>query len=180
MIRNSKYLLSYVMAIFFCGLGIFLDQFTKYLAVRYLKPIGNYPLIPGVFSLQYLENRGAAFGIMQGQKPFLITMTILILLVVGWIYFKMPHTKRFYPLRLVSILLVAGAVGNLIDRIRLRFVVDFFFFELINFPVFNVADIFVVVACILFVIVILFYYKDHELNFLKKSKKKNNVDSSKE
>ncbi|MCL2864309.1 MAG: signal peptidase II [Lachnospiraceae bacterium] len=157
---------SYTIALLFCGVGVFIDQITKWLAMTYLEPIGYYTLIEGVFRLLYLENRGAAFGILQGHKPLLIVFTFIILVVVLWIYGRIPHTKRYIPLRIVTILLVSGAIGNLIDRIRLRFVVDMFFFELINFPVFNVADIYVVISCFFFLILVLFYYKGHELNFI--------------
>ena len=75
----------------------------------------------------------------------------------------MPHTRRYYLLRICAVLVCAGAFGNLIDRIRLNYVVDFFYFELIDFPIFNVADCYVVVACILFAFSILFYYKEEEL-----------------
>ena len=66
------------------------------------------------------------------------------------------------------VLIFAGAIGNFIDRIRQGFVVDFLYFELIDFPIFNVADIYVTVGCILLILLLLFYYKDEELNFFKK------------
>lgn len=79
--------------------------------------------------------------------------------------------KKYMPLRICSILLIAGAVGNLIDRVRLNYVIDFFYFKLIDFPIFNVADCYVVVACIIFAFLILFYYKeDSDFDFLRKQK----------
>ena len=76
----------------------------------------------------------------------------------------MPHTSRYYLLRICAVMICAGAIGNMIDRLRLNYVVDFFYFELINFPIFNIADCYVVVACILFAFAILFYYKEDELS----------------
>ena len=75
------------------------------------------------------------------------------------------------PLRICSILLIAGAVGNLIDRVRLNYVIDFFYFKLIDFPIFNVADIYVSVGTAVLIILILFYYKEEELNLLLKGRK---------
>jgi len=174
----SRYL-DTILALFFLAAGIFIDQLTKWLAYEHLRVEidgvmrpHSIPIINGIFSLRYLENRGAAFGILQGQKPFLVILTIIILALVVILYARIPLTKRFWPMRAALVLLVAGAMGNLIDRIRQQFVIDFFFIEAINFPVFNVADIFVVVACLLLIVLLLFIYKEEEVAFLfPKSKK---------
>jgi signal peptidase II len=157
---------SFLIALPFFLMAVFADQLSKWLVVEYLKEIRNFPIIEGVFSLHYLENRGAAFGIFYGWQGFLITLTILIIGVVVYLYSLIPHTKRHLYLRIIAVLILSGGVGNLIDRIRLGFVIDFLFFELINFPVFNIADSFMVIACILFLFVVLFYYKEEELDFL--------------
>ena len=157
---------SYLYALPFFLVAVFLDQYSKWLAIEYLKEIRNFPIIEGVFSLHYLENKGAVFGIFYGWQTFLITLSILISIVIIYFYSLIPHTKRHRWLRIATVLIISGAVGNLIDRIRLGFVVDFFFFELINFPVFNIADSYVVIACILFLFVALFYYQEEELEFI--------------
>ena len=133
-----------------------------------------FVLIPEVFQLRYLENRGAAFGMMQGQQTFFVISATVAVLAVFYIYFKLPWEKRFHPLRAVGIGIGAGAVGNLIDRVTLGYVVDFFYFELIDFPIFNVADIYVTCATAILAILILFYYKEDELDclFPKKKEKK--------
>ena len=146
--------------------AIFLDQLSKWFVVQYLKPIRSFQLIEGVFSLRYLENSGAAFGILYGRQFFLITVSILVTLVMIYFYTRIPHTKRHLYIRIVAILIVSGAIGNLIDRIRLGFVIDFLFFELINFPIFNLADSFIVIGSILLFILAIFYYKENELEFL--------------
>lgn len=150
---------------------IVIDQLTKAAAVANLK--NQYPrvLINNVFELLYLENRGAAFGILQGQKVFFVIITVVILAVIFYVFFRMPATSRFYPLRVLLVLVGAGAVGNFIDRIRQGYVVDFFYFKAINFPIFNVADIYVTCGAILLVLVILFYYKDEDLKQLGKALK---------
>lgn len=162
--ETKKTLQSYIWAIIGCMLLIAADQITKWLAVLHLKDQTPYVVWKGVFKLEYLENRGAAFGLMQNRQVLFAVGAVLIVCLVGFIYGRMPHTSRFYILRFCSVLVCAGAVGNLIDRLRLNYVVDFFYFELIDFPIFNVADCYVVVACILFAISILFYYKEDELS----------------
>lgn len=159
---NKKY------PIAFAGIiaAVILDQLTKYLAVLHLKNQNSFVLIRGVFELHYLENRGAAFGMMQDMRLFFIAGALIISAAVLLLYGRMPDTKRYVYMRICAVLLCAGAIGNLIDRIVHGYVIDFFYFKLIDFPIFNVADCYVVVACILFVILILFYYKDDEFDFI--------------
>ena len=90
----------------------------------------------------------------------------LVLLLIGYIYGKIPVKKRFGLLRLCAVLVASGAVGNMIDRMVQNYVVDFFYFSLIDFPIFNVADCYVVIGCFLFAFLIFFYYKDEELDFI--------------
>lgn len=161
-----------------CGLaGIllltFIDQWTKYLAVLHLKNQESIVLIPGVFQLQYLENHGAAFGILQGQQWIFFLMTIVYLVAAVWIYLRIPKTKKYFPLHMIAVVLTAGALGNFIDRISQGYVVDFFYFSLIDFPIFNVADIYVVLSFIGLAICILFVYKDEDFAFFNLKKKEN-------
>lgn len=143
-----------------------IDQITKHLAVLHLKDKPPFPLIDGVFELHYLENRGAAFGMLQNQKGFFLIIASIVLIAICYILFKVPEDKKYNILHLLLVLIASGAVGNMIDRIRLEYVVDFFYFVLINFPIFNVADIYVSVACVLLAIVMLFVYKDEDLDFI--------------
>ena len=87
---------------------------------------------------------------------------MIICLIIAFLYQKMPLEKKYMPLRVCAVLLCSGAIGNMIDRVRLNYVIDFFYFELIDFPIFNVADCYVVVSCIAFVVLILFYYREDE------------------
>ena len=150
---------------------VLLDQWTKVLAVRYLMNTDGITLIPKVFRLYYLENRGSAFGLMQNQKVFLVFFTVIILAALTVFYRKIPDTGRMMPLKIAAVLIYAG--GNFIDRMYNGYVVDFFYFELIDFPVFNVADIYVTTAAIALIILVIFYYKDEDFEFLggKKAKK---------
>ena len=143
-----------------------LDQWTKYLAVLHLKGQSPIVLWDGVFELYYLENRGAAFGILQGQKAVFLICTAVVLVLIAFYYNRLPGGRRYTLMRVVAVLLAAGALGNLIDRMRYSYVVDFLYFKLIDFPVFNVADCYVTVGAVLLAVLILFVYKEEELGFL--------------
>ena len=124
------------------------DQFTKHLAVVYLKGKDAFILIDGVLELDYLENRGAAFGMLQNQKFFLVAVGIVFMAVICYFLIRLPDRKKYFVIHILASAIIAGGLGNMIDRIRLDFVVDFISFVLINYPIFNVADIYVVVATI--------------------------------
>ena len=145
---------------------IALDQWTKHLAVLRLKGQSPIVLWDGVFELHYLENRGAAFGILQGQKAVFLVCMLLILILIVFFYNRLPAGKRFFMMRLVAVFQAAGPVGNLIDRMCYSYVVDILYFKLIDFPVFNVADCYVTVGAVLLAVLILFVYKEEELGFL--------------
>lgn len=143
------------------------DQISKMLAVKYLKGRSNFILIKDVFVLHYLENRGAAFGMLQNQKMFFIFSAIVILTLFIFVLVKAPLEKKYRYTHISLVLISAGACGNMIDRLRYNYVVDFFYFELIDFPVFNVADICVTIGTIFLIWLYLFYYKEEDLQFLK-------------
>ena len=125
-------------------LAIALDQLTKQWAVAVLKGKESLVLIKGVLEFSYLENTGAAFGSFRGLQIPLILVTLVIIVFVVYKLVTLPDNKRFYPIRMCGVFLISGAVGNLIDRVMNRYVVDFIYFSLIDFPVFNMADIYVV------------------------------------
>lgn len=132
---------------------IAVDQITKYLTVSYLKPIGNIDLIPNIFSLTYVENKGAAFGMMQDARWFFICLTIIILAVLTiYIIRKKPQGKL---LRISFALIYSGAIGNLIDRLFSGYVVDMIRVHFFDFPVFNFADCSVVIGTILLCLLII-------------------------
>ena len=146
---------------------VLFDQWTKALAVAHLMNTDGLTIIPGVFKLFYLENRGSAFGMMQNQKVFFVVFTVIVLIVIALIYVRIPDVKRMLPVKVIAVLVYAGAIGNFVDRLRQSYVVDFFYFELIDFPIFNMADIYVTVSAFLLIILILFYYKDEDFDFIK-------------
>ena len=141
-----------------------LDQVSKILAVAYLKDKDPFVILDGIFELRYLENHGAAFGILQNQQIFFYILTVVVILGLIWLYmFRIPMGKKYLPLNLVDVALIAGACGNLIDRVQQSYVVDFFYFKLIDFPIFNVADCYVTCSCVLLFALILFFYKEEDL-----------------
>ena len=129
---------------------IALDQISKLLVLNMLVDGTVVDIIPGFFRLLYVENRGAAFGILQEGRPLFIVITLAVIafLLYG-IYFKRDDVKGM--LRVALVLILAGAVGNFIDRLRLHFVVDFLSFRFFghDFAVFNLADSMIVVGTIL-------------------------------
>lgn len=139
-----------------------LDQLTKHLVLENLK--GNPPvvIIKDIFQLEYLENRGAAFGLFQNQRFFFFVSVFIISVIAVIFYLRVPMTRRFLPLRMCAVFIMAGAWGNCLDRIMLNYVVDFLYFKLIDFPIFNVADIYVTVSTFTLAILICFYYKEEE------------------
>ena len=172
---TKKKLITLILDFIFVVLLIIGDQVTKSVAIANLKGQESIKLIDGVLHLHYLENFGAAFGMLQNQKLFFIFMAVIILFVIAFILIKMPEHKKYNAMHICLVLIAAGAVGNMIDRVQFGYVVDFIYFILIDFPIFNVADIYVTVGTALLVIFILFYYKEEDFNFIKFKVKNNNL-----
>ena len=164
--------LKYTIYFLICALMVAIDQISKYFAVIKLKGHENAVWIKNVFELQYVENDGAAFSSFSGKQGFLLAVTIAVMLFVIFEFVRIPDGKRYMWLRIDFLMIVAGALGNMIDRVRQGYVVDFFYFVPINFPRFNVADIYVTLAMPLLIILLFFVYKDNETEFLFKFRKK--------
>lgn len=162
----------YILSVLVIAVLVFWDQYTKLLTVQHLKEADSIALIPGVLELTYVENRGSAFGMMQGQFTFFYIMTAIIILVLIYTLIKTPFNKRYFGLLFMQLLLFSGAIGNLIDRVFRGYVVDMIYFKPIDFPVFNVADCYVTVSCVLLFILLCFVYRDEELDIYSWKKKK--------
>lgn len=143
-----------VFLVIMIGVLVAADQLVKNWAVEVLQPVGSMDFIHfgdfKIFDLTYLENRGAIFGTMAGQRWFLVGFTSLV--IVAGIVFMFATLKRSRLLNIAVGLFIAGGIGNLIDRIRFGYVVDMFEVKLFDFAIFNVADICVTVAFILLMI----------------------------
>ena len=173
-----------------------IDQITKFLAAAFLKNGEPLSLIDNVFELHYLENQSAAFGVdliliiqkifrfsyfvehsdvfLQVKMFLFVILTIAVVILLYALYLRIPKERRFRYIDWILIAFIAGAIGNLIDRAIHHYVIDFFYFKLIDFPIFNVADIYVTVPAFFIIVLGLFYYKeaDFERIFPSKEKKK--------
>lgn len=147
---------------------ILLDQGTKLWALHSLKPIHNVTVAEGFLDLTFVENRGVAFGMFAGQRWFILVLTGVIIGALVYFYRTLPKKKAYLPLRAALLLVLSGAVGNIIDRLFRGYVVDFFEFTFFDWPVFNVADIYVVAGVILMVLMLVFVVKDEELDLRRK------------
>lgn len=158
------------------------DQITKLLAVDKLKDSDSYVIWDGVFELSYVENRGAAFGMQEGKIAMFILITSILVPVLLFGIYKIDkiiklkgdsiNKKGFFFLQLDLALLIAGAIGNLIDRIANGYVIDFLYFKLIDFPVFNIADCYVTISTIALILIGFFILSEKELDYLLKTQKK--------
>lgn len=128
-----------------------IDQLTKYWAQIALQGQMDIQLWPGVFHLSYVENRGAAFGMLQGRQMLFVVITLIVLGGVLYYWRQIPQGRMGIWMKVALILIISGAIGNVIDRVWLNYVRDMFYFVLIDFPVFNVADICVVVGVFMLV-----------------------------
>lgn len=137
-----------------------IDQATKYIALTKLKPLGSVIFIDGFMDFTFVENRGAAFGILNGRVWLLLVIAAVICIVIIAAMLKMPNTKEYKWLKWSLMLILAGAIGNVADRLFRGYVVDFFEFTFIKWPVFNMADIYVVIGTIVMAVLVLFVIKD--------------------
>lgn len=171
---------------------IFIDQFTKKLAFLFLKDKNPIPIIQDVFELRYLENQSAAFGMdpisflhnifsfsifnenpqlfLNVKMGFLVVLTISIVILLCVVYTRIPVERKFRYMDWILIAFVAGAIGNFIDRVTNQYVIDFLYFKLIDFPIFNIADIYVTVAAVFMLIFGIFYYKEEDFDVIFSSK----------
>ena len=154
--------MSALLAILVCIGLIVIDQVSKFLAIVKLAPIENITVIPGILDFTFVKNYGAAFGILQGQSWFFVIITIVILGGILVAFWKLPKQREFNYVRWTLLVLAAGAVGNLIDRFFRGYVVDFFEFTFFSYPVFNVADIYVVVGTAILAFLLIFIVKDEK------------------
>ncbi|MDO4269201.1 MAG: signal peptidase II [Eubacteriales bacterium] len=148
---------------------VFADQYTKELAVARLRGQEPFVIWDGVFELLYSENRGAAFGMLQGRQGFFFLIAAVVLAAAVYVMWKMPgwSNARYHGLKICAILITAGAAGNMIDRIRQGYVVDFLYFKLIDFPIFNVADIYVTTATAVLFLLFCFFYREEDLEIFR-------------
>lgn len=145
-----------VIAVLLIAVLLGVDQLAKYWAANVLRAQGDVMIWPNVFHFTYVENRGAAFGMLQNKQWFFVIMTVIVLAFIIWYWKSIPCNKWGSWMKFALILIISGALGNLIDRVVRGYVVDFLYFVLIDFPVFNIADICVVIGVGILMPVLLF------------------------
>lgn len=137
-----------------------LDQLTKWLTTVYIKPVEDgITIIPHVLDFSYVENQGAAWGVFDGERWFLVALTSIVILAL-LVFVLVGKLRRFPMFNISAVLIIAGGIGNLIDRLVNGFVVDFIKTTFMSFPVFNVADCFVVIGSVLLLVFFLFFYEE--------------------
>lgn len=159
-----------IYSLIICVCVILLDVASKYLVVMNIPEGGAVPCIDGLFHLTYIENRGAAFGMLANSRW--IFMVVSIAAIAAMIVYMIVKKPQNIWVKTSIAMLVGGGVGNMIDRVRLGYVVDFIEVEFVDFAVFNVADSFVTVACgILIVYVIVASVKEEKAKKAAKEEK---------
>ena len=141
-----------------------IDQWTKNAATIYLKGQETKKVLGDFFVLRYLKNYGAAFGILQNKQIFLILLTAVILVMILYVYIKTPDTPHYRLIRIFSF--------------AHRYVIDFLYAKVIDFPIFNVADCYVVVSAVVLAMLIGFYYQEEDMAVYKFGGKKEKESSS--
>ena len=163
----------YIAAPFIMAVLVVIDQITKYFARADLAD-GDFVIWENVFCFSLRQNKGAAWSMLDGKVDFLTALSIVLLVIICYFYMKIPEGRKYDIIRFLALALGAGGLGNVIDRVRMGSVTDFLYIELIDFPVFNIADCYITFSVFIFILLAIFHYKDADLEFmgLDKTKKK--------
>ena len=162
--NHKKYaLINVIVTVLFV---ILFDQVTKLIVIRNL-PLGDSkPIIKDVFEFHHIHNTGSAWGMFSGKTWALAIVSVILSAALCYVIYNLLHSPYYRFMRFLFACILGGAIGNMIDRFRLGYVTDFLYFKLINFPVFNVADIFVTVPIILLVLLFIFKYRGNDFDVL--------------
>ena len=159
--KNS--FIKYFVFILSSAVLVIIDQLTKNIALNTLCDNEPIVLIDGILELTYVENRGAAFGILQNRLIFFCILTVIVFFVIFTYLYKLKLNQHYLLIYFSLILIFSGAVGNFIDRLKNKYVVDFIYFKLIDFPVFNFADICITIGCTILILSLILVYKGEEI-----------------
>ena len=163
----KKYILPVLTIIFIAAI----DQFSKYLIIRNVPLHYEIPVIGDAVVITHIHNSGSAWGILSGKIALLLIITFIVTIGLFYIYHNIVNEDKYRILRCGIVAILGGALGNMIDRIRFGYVTDFIYFKIINFPVFNVADIFVTVTIFVLLFVFIFVYKSEDFDVIMGDKK---------
>ncbi|MBE5957896.1 MAG: signal peptidase II [Lachnospiraceae bacterium] len=161
---------------------VLFDQFTKLIATKNLQGGKPFTIIKNILEFRYLEggNKGAAWGMLSGQIAFFVVVSVLISIAIVLLIIRLNSlmskgkisVKKYNLVELLLVALISGALGNMIDRIIHGYVIDFIYFRLIDFPIFNVADCYVTVSCAVLIVISVFFIKDEEISVIFSNNKK--------
>ena len=151
---------------------VLIDRYTKIWAENTLC-IAPVDIIPGMLNLELLPggNKGAAWGMMSGHQMLFILLAVLVCVLMLFVIYNFPFEKKFTVLVILMTFIISGGIGNMIDRAVFGTVTDFINFYIINFPYFNVADMYVSVSTTILAIVFLFYYNEEDIKLIENSVK---------
>ena len=151
--------MSYVLMVILAAGIVAADQITKFLTIANIPLHGTVEVLPGIVRLTYVQNDGAAFSMFEGQQWLFALIFVAFAAAIIWEFSKkrLPFTTFD---RFCIVAVFAGGLGNMIDRLRMGYVVDMIATEFINFPVFNVADCFITCGCIILLVHLIFFNKD--------------------
>ena len=146
-------------------IAMIIDQAIKLLIIKNFELHEEKKVLGDIFTLYYIRNTGSAWGMLSGHTWLLVIVSLLAIFIIGYVYCNLSD-KKYTILRVCLALILGGAIGNLIDRIRLKYVVDYLYFKLIDFPVFNFADICVTVPVGLLIILLIFKYNGNDFDVI--------------
>ena len=148
-----------------------IDRVTKIWAVNTLKDKEPILLIDRVLELHYLPNgnTGAAFGMLSGHRVLFLIIAIVVVGVILYLLYNMPFDKKYKAVEILLVFIAAGGAGNMIDRFMQGYVVDFIYISCINFPIFNVADMYVSVCTVILALIVLIKLKEDDYNVLEEA-----------
>ena len=156
----------FIISLIIVAVIVLADQITKLLIVNNYNLKDEKQIIGDFLVLTYIRNSGAAWGSFAGKTAILVIFSIIVFIFIFRSYIRILEDPKYKPIRICYLCVVGGAIGNMIDRIRLHYVIDFIYFKFIDFPVFNIADIFVTLSVIVLVILFIFKYKDEDYEII--------------
>ena len=146
-------------------LSMIIDQIIKIIVIKNMPFESEIKVFGDIFTLHHIHNYGSAWGMLSGHTIILIVFTFIAILAIGYVFMNI-YNPRYTALRVCLALILGGALGNLIDRIRFGYVIDYLYFKLIDFPVFNFADICVTVPVVLMILLVIFKFKGDDFDVI--------------
>lgn len=143
---------------------IIIDQISKIHIINTMELFDSIPVINGVLDIHYIRNAGAAWGMFQNKQIMFYIETVIILLLAMILYIRCLKKDKYKDIRILILLITAGAIGNFIDRLRFKYVIDFIYFKIIDFPVFNIADCYITIGVFVLIFLMLFKYKEADFD----------------